>query len=194
MCLIGVILLNQLGLSAREFRWYLPSLGHLSMWSPFEAVHVTALDWPTVVRALPELLVVTIVALISLVAKVSSIEVARQTSGDLDREFRAHGMGSLIATPLGGITSSLQPGTSRLLEHIGGTSRMSGVACALVLGAVALADLNLPALVPTPIIAGLLFYLGYTFLVDALWRPIAQRAWFDLLLAIGIVIICLNYG
>jgi SulP family sulfate permease len=194
MCLMGIVLLNQLGLSAPELRWYLPSLGTLSTWSPIKAFPGTTLDWTTALHALPELLVVTIVALISLVTKVTSIEVARQASGDLDCEFRAHGIGSLIAAPLGGITSSLQPGTSRLLEHIGGVSRMSGVACALVLGIVAVANLNLPALVPIPVIAGILFYLGYTFLIDALWRPIAQRAWLDLLLAIGIVIVCINYG
>ncbi|HEY6019674.1 MAG TPA: SulP family inorganic anion transporter, partial [Candidatus Paceibacterota bacterium] len=194
MCLTGVVLLNWLGLSAQKFHWFLPSVGTLSKWSPFESIHLAALHRPTLVRAIPELLVVTIVALISLVTKVTSIEVARQASGDLDREFRAHGIGSLIATPLGGITSSLQPGTSRLLEHIGGTSRMSGVACALVLGAVALADLNVSALVPIPVIAGLLFFLGYSFLIDALWRPIAQRAWLDLVLIIAMVIICIIYG
>jgi MFS superfamily sulfate permease-like transporter len=65
----------------------------------------------------PELLAVTVVALISLVTKVSSIEVTRQAAGDLDREFRAHGIASLIAAPFGGILASLQIGTSRLLEH-----------------------------------------------------------------------------
>jgi SulP family sulfate permease len=194
MCLTGVVLLRWLGLSDPELRWYLPSLGNLSKWAPFEAFHTLSLDWRMLLRAMPELFVVTIVALVSLVTKVTSIEVARQAAGDLDREFRAHGIGSLIAAPLGGITSSLQPGTSRLLDHIAGESRMSGLACALVLGAVALANLNLPLMVPIPLIAGLLFYLGYTFLIDALWRPIAQRTWFDLLLVIGIVIICINYG
>ena len=66
------------------------------------------------------MLAVTIVAIISLITKVASIEVARQASGDLDREFRAHGIASLIAAPVGGLISSLQIGTSRLLEQAGG--------------------------------------------------------------------------
>ncbi len=194
MWLTGVVVLQVLGLSDPEKRWYFHSLGALSRWSPFEAVRTSHLTWSMMVGLIPELLAVAIVALISLVTKVSSIEVGRQTSADLDRELRAHGIASLIAAPFGGLTSSLQVGTSRLLEHAGGATRMSGVACALALGLVGITNLNLPGLVPIPIVGGLVFYLGYTFLVDALWRPYSQRAWLDLLLAVGITIVCIEYG
>jgi SulP family sulfate permease len=143
---------------------------------------------------LPELLAVTIVALISLITKVSSVEVARQTSGNLDRELRAHGIGSLVAAPFGGIISSLQTGNSLLLSRVGGTSRMSGVVCALALGAVGLTSFDLPGLIPIPLIAGLIFLLGYGFIVDALRRPYRQRAWLDLALTLGIAVVCIRYG
>jgi SulP family sulfate permease len=152
------------------------------------------MTWHNTAVLIPELLAVSIVSLISLVTKVSSIEVARQTSGDLDREFRAHGIGSLVAAPFGGLTSSLQVGTSGLLEHAGGATRMSGVACALALGLVGLANFDLPGLIPKPIIAGLVFYLGCTFIIDALKRPIVQRAWLDLVFALAIAIACLVEG
>ena len=194
MWLTGLVALQSLGLSGPQHGWYFPSLGTLTEWSPFAAARASHLTWPMIVGLIPELLAVTIVALISLVTKVSSIEVGRQASGDLDREFRAHGIASIIAAPLGGLTSSLQVGTSRLLEHAGGATRMSGVVCSLALGAVGLANFNLQQLVPIPIIAGLVFYLGYAFIVDALWRPYAQRAWLDLVLAVGITIVCLKYG
>ena len=194
MWLAGAIVLRSAGLSDPEQGWYLPSLRGLTQWSPFEAARTTHLTWSTMVGLIPELLAVTIVALISLVTKVSSIEVARQVSGNLDRELRAHGIANLIAAPFGGIACSLQTGTSRLLEHAGGATRMSGVVCALAIGAVGVANFNLPGLIPIPIVAGLVFYLGYTFIVDALWRPYSQRAWFDLLLAVGIMIVCIEYG
>jgi SulP family sulfate permease len=68
------------------------------------------------------------------------------------------------------------------------------VVCALVLGSVAVAHFDLPGLVPIPIIAGLVFYLGYTFIVDALAKPLAQRAWLDLLLAVAIMAVCVRFG
>lgn len=90
--------------------------------------------------------------------------------------------------------SSLQLGSSRLMEQAGATKRASGVACSLALGAVGLASFDLPGLIPIAIVAGLVFSLGYTFLLDGLARPWMQRAWIDLSLAVGIMVICIQYG
>lgn len=194
MGLIAAGALRVLRLSAPEHRWYFPSLGTLGTWSPLSAAGTAQVHWPILAGLFPEMLAVTIVALISLVTKVSSLEVARQASGDLDHEFRAHGMASLLAAPLGGLIASLQVGTSRLLEQAGGITRMSGAMCALVMGVVGLANVDLPGLIPIPIVAGLVFYLGYTFIIDAFRRPFSQRAWADLCLALGIMIVCVRYG
>ena len=194
MCLIAAGALNVVGLSASEHRWYFPSLGTLATWSPMSAAATARAHWPILAGLVPEMLAVTIVALISLVTKVSSLEVARQASGHLDHEFRAHGVASLLAAPLGGLIASLQVGTSRLLEQAGGVTRMSGAMCALLMGVVGLANVDLPGLIPIPIVAGLVFYLGYTFIVDAFRRPFAQRAWADLCLALAIMIVCVRYG
>lgn len=194
MWLGGVAALRMLQLSGAEHGWYLPSLGTLRAWLPLQAVRSSHLNWPTLAHLAPEFLAVTVITLISLVTKVSSIEVGRQAAGDLDREFRGHGIGSLIAAPLGGLTSSLQVGTSSLLQHAGSGGRLSGVVCALAFGLVGLANVDLPGFVPIPIIAGLVLYLGYTFIVDALWKPFFQRAWLDLTLAVAIMIVCVMYG
>jgi SulP family sulfate permease len=191
--LIATIVLHGLGLSAPAQGWYLHSLGTLTVWSPFAAMGRSHITWPMLPPLLAESLAVSIVALISLLTKVASLEVVRQASADLNREFRAQGLGSLLAAPFGGLTAGAQPGSSQLLKHAGGT-RMSGVAASLVLGAIAMANLDLPGLIPIPIAAGLVFYLGYTFIFDALWRPFLQRAWLDILLAIGIAIVCIRYG
>ena len=193
MWLGSVVLLRAVGLNGVEHGWYFHSLGTLSRWSPFTAIHTSLLTGSMFFRLLPEILVTAIVAMISLVTKVSTIETGRQASADLDRELRAHGVAALAAAPLGGVAGSLQVGTSRLLEHLGGT-RMSGVACALTMGIVGMANFDLPALIPIPLVAGLVFYLAYNFIFDALWRPYQQRAWFDLGLAVFIAIVCLQYG
>lgn len=186
--------LRLLGLSSAEYGWYIPSLGTLTPWSPLSVLSTSHLNGPTLVRLTPELFAVLVVALISLITKVSSIEVSRQSSGDLNRELRGHGLGSLIAAPLGGLTSSVQVGTSRLLEHAGGATRMSGVVCAVIMGVVALAHFDLPGLVPIPLVGGLVFYLGYSFIADALLKPYLQRAWLDLALILGIAAACIQYG
>src|SRR5262249_12867089 len=117
----------------------------------------------------------------------------RRTGSDFNREFTAHGMGALAAAPLGGIVSAVQIGISQLLVQSGG-SRTSGIFCSLVLGAVAIASFDLTAMIPMPVIAGLIFFLGYMFLAQAFSRPIAQRPLLDLLLAAIIMIVCIRYG
>lgn len=195
MMLLGLaVALRFLGLAGAQYGWYFHSLGALRVWSPLTAVYTSHLTWSTLGHLIPELFAVLVVALISLITKVSSIEISRHASGDLDRELRAHGLGSIIAAPFGGLTSSVQVGTSRLLEHAGGATRMSGVVCAVAMGIVGIAHFDLPGLVPIPLVGGLVFYLGYSFIADALWRSYSQRAWFDLLLTVGIAIICLQYG
>ena len=194
MCLTGALILRGLGLSGAEHGWYLPSPGALTNWSPFAVIQSSPLDWPMLVAHIPEMIAVGLVALISLVTKVSSIEVARQTSGDLDCELRAHGLASLIAAPFGGLVSGMQIGTSRLLEQAGAATRLSGVVSSLTLGVVGLASFNLPGLIPIPVVTGLVFLLGYGFIVDTLWRPFSQRAWFDLLLAVAIMLVCIAHG
>lgn len=190
----GSALLHGLDAAGPEHGWYLPSLGQLTPWTPFAAESGTTMSWSTIASLGPEVIAAAIVALISLVTKVATLEVARKCAGDLDREFRAHGVAGLAAAPCGGIMCSLQTGTSRLLEQAGGATRMSGVACALAMGVVGVAQINLPALVPIPIVAGLVFFLGYTFLVDALWKPFRQRARLDFVLTAGIMAVCVTRG
>jgi sulfate permease, SulP family len=189
-----VAALRVLGLAGAQDGWYFHSLGTLTAWSPLTVLYTSHLNLSTVGHLIPELFAVLVVALISLITKVSSIEVSRQASGDLNCELRAHGLGSIIAAPFGGLTSSVQVGTSRLLEYAGGATRMSGVACAVTMGLVGIAHFDLPGLVPIPLVGGLVFYLGYSFIADALWRPYSQRAWLDLALIVGITIVCLQYG
>lgn len=100
-------------------------------------------------------------------------------------EMGAHGVATLAAVPLGGIAGSMQLGTSRLLDNAGGT-RWAGAACALVMLAAALLNLDLLALIPLPVAAGLVLQLGWGFVVEAFAKPLARRDWVQLALAAAI--------
>jgi SulP family sulfate permease len=193
MSLVGAGTLRLLGLSDQAHGWYLPSLGTLAPWLPLQAAHAETISLTTVLRFVPELLAVAVVALVSLVTKTSSLEVARKVSGDLNVEMRAHGLATLLAVPLGGIAGSMQMGTSRLLENAGG-SRWAGAASALVLLAVGLLNLDVLSLIPLSIAAGLVFQLGWGFLVEAFSKSLAQREWLNLALAIVIAVACVRFG
>ena len=84
---------------------------------------------------------------------------------------------------------------SRLLDETGGLARISGVIASLVIVAIVLTGLDLPGLVPVPILAGLLMYLGLVVLTEVLLRSPAHRAWTDFGLALLIMgaIVTLGY-
>ncbi|MDX2202711.1 MAG: SulP family inorganic anion transporter [Hyphomicrobiaceae bacterium] len=194
MIVVGNVALALLGRTSPQSGWYMYSPGTLEAWRPLTALRRATIDWAALLHVLPEIFATMAVATISLVTKVSSVEVARAEAGDLDREFRAHGVANLLMLPFGGVTASMQIGSSRLLEQAGGATRWSGAACALVFGLVALLNIDLPGLIPTPIAAALVFLLGWSFLADSLRRPILQRTWLDLSLALAIMLVCLRFG
>jgi len=194
MTLIGIVSLRALGLSDAAHGWYLPSLGSLTAWSPLTDLSAAPMPLSTALGFLPELLAVAFVAVVSMVTKTAGLEIGRKTFGDFDLELRTHGLASMVVAPLGGFLSAMQLGTSRLLESAGGATRLSGVACGLVLLLVGLAHFDLPALIPLPIAAGLVVLLGYGFLVEGLARPLAQRDGLSLLLTLGIAVVCVRYG
>jgi SulP family sulfate permease len=193
LCVGGTLALSQSGLQGSVKGWYLPSFGSLKAWLPLGAVKDANPEWSLLFQLMPEILAVSFVAMLTLITKISSIEVMRRTSSDFNREFTAHGLGAIAAAPLGGIVSALQIGISQLLVQTGG-NRASGIFCSLFLGAVGVASFDLTAMIPMPVIAGLIFFLGYTFLVEAFSRSIAQRAWLDVVLATIIMIVCIRYG
>ncbi len=194
MTALGSLALKLAGLAGAEHGWYLPSLGSLAAWSPFETVGSTAVPPSLLARFVPELVAVAIVALVSVVTKTSTLEAARKTAGDLDRELRAHGEATIVCAPFGGIVACMQLGSSRVLEHAGSATRGSGVFCGAILLLVGLTHVDLPALIPLPIAAGLVLYLGWAFLVEALAGPLAQRAWVNLWLSLVIAAACVRYG
>jgi len=193
MWAIAAVALRWLGLSDQAHGWYL-SAPEITGWSLFGAFRTSALSWSMMPSIVPELIAVVVVSFISLVSKITSVEIARQASGELDRELRSHGVACLIAAPFGGLATSVQPATSLLLEHAGSATRMSGVVSAAVLGLVAIANLGLPSMIPIAIVGALIFYLGFNFIVDSLWRPYRQRAWLDLVLALAIMSVCIRFG
>jgi SulP family sulfate permease len=190
----GALVLHGLGLGGRDQGWYLPAPDTLVAWSPWAAWQAWPLPARETLALLPELLAVSAVVVVSLVSKVAALEVARQCPADLDQELRAHGLGTLAAVPLGGHAAMMGLGTSRLLEAAGGATRLSGAACAVMLLAVGLSGVDLLALVPLPILVGLVFYLGWGFVVDGLGRLAAQRDVRNGLLALAIGAACVSVG
>ena len=173
--------------------WFLPSLGELTLWWPIAAIMRHDIDWAVLAESGAEIGAVAGITAISMLLDVSSLEVARQKSADLDKEFRTNGLANIVAAVAGGAGGNLSLNGAILLEESGAATRWAGVIAALVCGGVLFSGADIGSLVPKAILMGMLAYLGMTILAE-LFRSPAQRSWADWALATGIMLVIVNFG
>ncbi len=173
--------------------WFLPSLGQLSLWWPISAILRHEVDWGVIAQSSAEIGSVCAIMAIALLLDVSSLEVARQKSADLDKEFRTNGIANLLASVVGGFSGSLSMNGCLLLDELGASTRWAGVivgvACALIL----FSGADIGSFVPKAILGGMLAYLGAIILAELAASP-ARGSWVDWALAIAIMLVIGNFG
>ena len=140
--------------------WFLPSLGELALWWPISAVLRHEVDWGVIAQSSAEIGAVCGVMAIALLLDVSSLEVARQKSADLDKEFRTNGIANLFASVVGGFAGSLSMNGCLLLDESGATTRWAGTIVGIVCAIILFSGVDIGSVVPKAILGGMLAYLG----------------------------------
>ena len=173
--------------------WFLPSLGRLALWWPMSAVLHHEVDWGVIAQSSAEIGAVCGIMAIALLLDVSSLEVARQKSADLDKEFRTNGIANLLASLVGGYAGSLSMNGCLLLDEFGAVTRWSGVLLAVVCAVVLFSGLDIGSVVPKAMLGGMLAYLGVVILAELVRSP-AQHALIDSALATVMMLVIVNFG
>jgi SulP family sulfate permease len=124
---------------------------------------------------------------------VSSLEVARQKSADLDKELRTNGIANIVAGVLGGMGGNLSLNGAIMLEESGAVTRWGGVFVALTCAVVLFAGADIGTYVPKAILGGMLAYLGAMILVEV-WQSPVQSSWVDWTFGIAIMLVICNFG
>jgi sulfate permease, SulP family len=152
------------GTSAAELRtagYILPGPSPEHSWSP--AAHLLLLgqaDWAVVLRQLPEVAIVWLVAMIALLVIASSLEIASRSDVDLDQELKVAGIGNLLSGLGGGLPGYQSASASLLPHHIGTRSRLVGLIGAGICASVLLFGGPLLAYVPKLLLGLVLIYLA----------------------------------
>ncbi|HET7852125.1 MAG TPA: SulP family inorganic anion transporter [Methyloceanibacter sp.] len=193
LVILNIVLFGFIHDEAVRNAWFLPSIGKLTLWWPISAVMQHEVDWGVLAASSAEIGAVCGITAISMLLDVSSLEVARQKSADLDREFRTNGFANIIAAVLGGAGGNLSLNGAILLEESGAAGRLAGVFVALVCGVVLFSGADIGSMVPKAILMGMLAYLGVTILAETLHSP-AQSSWADWILAGAIMLVIVNFG
>jgi len=167
--------------TAREQGWLLKSTGQtLPAW-PAAPDLLQAVQWGAVLQQSGLMMAAIIVATLSLLLSDTSLEVAWEARADINRDLRALGQGNLLAVAVGGLTGGISISRSMMNRAAGAAGRGSGVVLALLCLLAMLWGGPVIALVPRPLLGGMLIYLGLgmlkTWVLDSRSRlPVRDHA------------------
>jgi sulfate permease, SulP family len=193
LVLLDVALFGVVHDEALRRAWFLPSVGKLELWWPLGAVTRPDIDWGALARNAANIGAVSWITAISMLLDVSSLEVARQKSADLDKELRTNGLANVAAGVLGGVGGNLSLNGAIMLEESGAVTRRGGVFVALTCGVILFAVPDIGSSVPKAILGGTLAYLGAMILVELRELP-ARATRVEWTFGVAIMLVICNFG
>jgi SulP family sulfate permease len=193
-CIVVSVLLTRGVIGTGGDGWFLTDTAGATAWLPLDAVQSSVINWPLLAEFVPQAAAATVVILLSIVIKISSLEAWRADATDLNKELRLIGAGSILGAGAGGFSATVVVSISQLLTLAGAKTRFAGVIAAILAGSSLLLHFDLAHWTPIPILGGLVICLGILQFVGSLYRPLSQGAWVDLGLAVGIMLISIQYG
>jgi sulfate permease, SulP family len=151
---------------ARGDGWLLGPYPEGALWRPWAWEALGDASWGAILGQAGSAATVLLVGVIALLLNVSGIELAAGRDLDLNRELRAAGAAN-VALGLGaGMVGFHALSLSVLAHRIGARSRLPGLVAAAVVMAALIIGASVVTVVPTPVIGGLVVFLGLGFLVE----------------------------
>ncbi len=177
--------------TARERGWLLGAFaGATPVW-PGSPALLSAVDWTALVQQAGLIFSAVVIATISLPLSDSSLEVAWDERADVNRDLRVLGAANVLAGLVGGQSGGISISRSVLNRAAGAVTRGSGYLQAALCVAMLAWGAPVIALLPRPLLGGLLVYLGLvmlkTWLIDA--RRLARADYATIVAMVGVTAI-----
>jgi sulfate permease, SulP family len=140
------------------------------LWPPVSLADLGQVDWRAIPGALSAVPVMIVLGTVTMVMNVSTVELATRSDVDLDQEFRSVGLQNVLAGAGGGLPAF----HSVPLTLLSGRLRATGPVVGLTAAAVCIAVLTFGDIflsnVPTPLLGGLVVWVGLSLVIDWLFR------------------------
>jgi len=153
----------------------LPKMESGISWSPLTESSLALVNWSAILSQSGEIFSVVIISIISLLLNASGLELIARREVDLNQELRAAGMANILSGLGSSSVGYMSLSLSAFGFRLGSRSRISSYLSSAICGLVLITGAGIAAYFPKPLLGGLLFYLGLTFLVEWLYS-----AWFKL--------------
>ena len=154
--------------------WLLAQFPAGSAWRfPLSGEFLAHADWPVILGHLGSLAPILIISVVAMLLNVNALELIIKRDIDLNRELLVTGAGNIAAGLVGGLLGYSDISFSTLNRQVTGGKRLVSLATAVLLGLTVLVGASFLIYVPKVVLAGVIFYIGLSLLLE--WT---YRAWF----------------
>ncbi|MDE0456711.1 MAG: SulP family inorganic anion transporter [Chromatiales bacterium] len=191
---LGLAFLDISGNDARAMGLLFARISQGGLWPAFAPGDLAQVDWAAVAIQIPNMLALILVVLLSLVMYLSGIELAANVELEWNREFKAAGLGSLVAGLGGSPPGCLSTSASIISHKLRAESRLTGVVASLVMGSALIWGDAVLMLVPVPLVAGFLVFIGLVLLDDWLMKSRGALPWTEYAIILLIFVTIVGFG
>lgn len=177
---------------ARAGFWLLAVPDTPNLFLPWQ--HTSGVDWLAVANGGGEIAACAAIVAVNVLLNGTSLELWSRRGLDLNRELVVNAAANIFAGAVGGLPGNLSFNRTILNTRSGATGRRSALICgAILIGFVAVGP-GLMGLVPTPVLGGLLIYLGLNVLRETLARVRHTLGPADYVLLALLFLLIVNWG
>lgn len=154
--------------------WLISLAGNHALWPPVGVSDLARVDWSAIAGQLSALPAVVVLTVIAVLMNATGIELDTHREVDLDRELKSVGFQNLLGGLGGGMPGFHSVGLTALSNRLGAAHPMIGVIVSgFCFAALFFGDVTL-SLVPTPLLGGLLIWIGLALVVRWLIQSFPQ--------------------
>ena len=174
--------------------WLLGPFPSGGLYQPLTPASFALIDWGAILQNFGKIATILALSVIALLLNASALEVTVKQDIDLNRELQSAGWANLVGG-LGGSPVGYQTlGMSSLAHRLGAKSRLANLISATLCGLALFFGASVISFFPKPVLGGMLFYLGLSFLVDWLIDARKSLPLLDYLLVWVILFIIASVG
>lgn len=180
--------------TARAGGWLMPAFGLILPPSPLQPALFSAVDWGVVAAQSGLLAVSVAVSVIGLLLAESSLEVAFDTRADFNADLKLLGVINMVLAPLGGLQGGVSVSRSLATREAGAVGRLAGAVNGAACLGVMLVGGPVLALIPKPVLGGLLMFLGLGILKAWLYDGRKRLSRGDYAVVVAILLLTIAFG
>lgn len=166
------------GMSFAEIQqdgWLLGPFPEGGLWKPIDLSLFARVDWALIAGQAGNIAAIALISIVALLLNSNALELIARKDIDVNRELISAGVANVIGGFSGSSIGYQYPGFTAIPFRMNISSRLVPITAALVTGFVLFFGASLLALIPLLMAAGILLFLGITFLLEWLYD-----AWFQL--------------